>query len=301
MSHKATGWAVTACQGCGLSWPAKGVLWHLADRHNGDHGCFPSQKRLAEDCEVSQSQLNVHLAALERAGLIRRVRQIDPKTRRQLPTRYTFAFEPGFEPVQIKEESETDHQPDLPLSPEPTPEIGVGTDSGNQAEPTPILGQSRLRLAGVDIEPGREPVREDCVSDGDAAELDHAFTEFWNLHPRPKDRDACLQLFRQAVQAGEDASGIVDGARHYAKEQAGNRTMYVCQSDNWLRENRWREGAMQADQREGSADTLAEFWAAKVRDGRYVPSSAISPSLARDMVRRGLVKQEDLERAGVRA
>uniref|UniRef100_UPI0035B3DE6A helix-turn-helix domain-containing protein n=1 Tax=Tabrizicola sp. TaxID=2005166 RepID=UPI0035B3DE6A len=80
MSLAALSWAVEASQGVGLSWPAKGVLWHLANRHNPDNGCFPSQKKLALDCEVSQSQLNVHLAKLERAGLIRRVLQFDPKT-----------------------------------------------------------------------------------------------------------------------------------------------------------------------------------------------------------------------------
>ena len=300
MSHQATAWAVNASQGRGLSWPAKGVLWHLADRHNPDHGCFPSQKRLAEDCEVSQSQLNVHLAALERVGLIRRVRQLDPKTRRQLPTRYTFAFEPGFEPVPDKEDAATDHQPDLPLSPEPTPEIGVGIEAENEAEPTPISELSRLRLAGVDIaEPVRlEPVS--CVSDDGEAELDRAFTEFWNLHPRPKDRNACLQLFRQAVQAGEDARGIVDGARRYAREQAGNRPMYVCQSDNWLKGNRWRDGAAPGDLPAAEVESVADFWTASIRDGRYVPASAISPALARDMLQRGLVRQDDLDRVGVR-
>jgi hypothetical protein len=222
-------------------------------------------------------------------------------SRRQLPTRYTFAFEPGFEPVPYKDEAASDHQPDLPLSPEPTPEIGVGIDTGKAAEPTPISEPSRLRLAGVDIaEPVRlEPVS--CVSDDGGADLDRAFAEFWNVHPRPKDRDACLQLFRQAVQAGEDANAIIDGARSYAKEQAGNRTMYVCQSDNWLKGSRWREGATSAENREGEVDTLVDFWAAKLRDGRYVPASAISPALAREMLRLGVVKQEDLERAGVQA
>ena len=45
---------------------------------------------------------------------------------------------------------------------------------------------------------------------------------------------------------------------------------------------------------------VADFWAASIRDGRYVPASAISPALARDMLQRGLVRQDDLDRVGVR-
>ena len=48
MSHKATLWAI---EQRGLKPTTKIVLWHLCDRFNPDFGCFPSQARLAEDCE----------------------------------------------------------------------------------------------------------------------------------------------------------------------------------------------------------------------------------------------------------
>lgn len=72
------------------------VLWFLCDRHNPDFGCFPTQARLAEDAEMSISALNEHLALLERAGLIRRLRSHDPRTRRRQATRYILGFEDGF-------------------------------------------------------------------------------------------------------------------------------------------------------------------------------------------------------------
>jgi DNA-binding MarR family transcriptional regulator len=62
MSHKATNWAF---QQRGLKPAERVVLLCLADRHNPDHGCFPSQEQLAADCEMSRSGLNVHLDALE--------------------------------------------------------------------------------------------------------------------------------------------------------------------------------------------------------------------------------------------
>ena len=133
MSHHATSWAIRAGSGCGLTAAAKLVLWQLADRHNPDLGCFPSQDRLAEDCEVSRSQVNVHLANLEKSGLIRRFKQFDPATNQQRPTRYMLAFEKGFEalPTVTLEPA----QADLPLEEEPCLETGHGSMSDFEAKP----------------------------------------------------------------------------------------------------------------------------------------------------------------------
>ena len=70
MSHEATNWAIKQR---GLKPTTKIVLWHLCDRFNPDYGCFPSQDRLAHDCEISRSTLNDHLGQLEAVGLLRRV------------------------------------------------------------------------------------------------------------------------------------------------------------------------------------------------------------------------------------
>ena len=98
MSHEATNWAIKQR---GLKPTTKIVLWHLCDRFNPDYGCFPSQDRLAHDCEISRSTLNDHLGQLEAVGLLRRVPRLDPVTKRQLPTRYILGFEPGFTPVAV--------------------------------------------------------------------------------------------------------------------------------------------------------------------------------------------------------
>ena len=80
MSHRATNWAILQR---GLKPATKIVLWHLCDRHNPDFGCSPTQARLAADAEMSVSALNEHLAKLEGAGLIRRIRSHDPHTHRR--------------------------------------------------------------------------------------------------------------------------------------------------------------------------------------------------------------------------
>lgn len=90
MSHQATAWAFAQR---GLSPATKIVLLYLADRHNPDHGCFPSQARLAADCEMHRSSVNRHLKELVQAGLIRREERFDKETGRQLSTRYLLGFE----------------------------------------------------------------------------------------------------------------------------------------------------------------------------------------------------------------
>jgi len=95
MSHQGTNWAILQR---GLKPTTKIVLWHLCDRYNPDYGCFPAQERLAHDCEISRAGLNTHLAKLEQRGLLRRVRRIDPITKRQMSTRYILGFEEDFTP-----------------------------------------------------------------------------------------------------------------------------------------------------------------------------------------------------------
>jgi hypothetical protein len=130
MSHKATNWAF---QQRGLKPATWRVLAMLADRHNPDNGCFPSQQQVAIDAEMSVSSLNDHLAKLEETGLIRRVRRINSDTRKQMSTRYILGFEPDFPQ-------------------DPTPKIG----DGNRPKPSPKNGDSRLRNS--ETNPVREPV-----------------------------------------------------------------------------------------------------------------------------------------------
>jgi hypothetical protein len=123
MSHAATNWAI---QQRGLPPATKLLLWYLADRHNPDFGCFPSQAQLARDAEMSRGSVNRHLDELEARGLIRRERRVDPRTRRQLPTRYFLAFEPGF---ALPEAADAEPEP------YPDPGFGQGTDEEHEAEP----------------------------------------------------------------------------------------------------------------------------------------------------------------------
>jgi hypothetical protein len=195
MSHDATNWAIKQR---GLKPTTKIVLWHLCDRFNPDYGCFPSQARLAHDCEISRSTLNDHLRQLEAGGLVCRVPRIDPVTKRQLPTRYILGFERGFTPrdvvpgpeighgnagtVEITDDTGTCHLDALGAA-DPCPDLGHGIDlkavSGFCLDPCPENGQSRVRNPDTNLvrEPLSKPVKEEEDAAAREADFDLFFAE----------------------------------------------------------------------------------------------------------------------------
>lgn len=191
MSHFATNWAIGQR---GLKPATKLVLWHLCDRHNPDKGCFPSQEKLADDCEMSRSALNSHLNILEQRGLIRREQRIDPRTKRQEPTRYIFAFEPEFHRApEVGQAQDVEG---------PCPESAHGAVSGISGEPCPDLAESRVRIP--DTNPVREPVREPPERAGARGGGD--FEILWSRWPethRPDNRDAARAAFSRLPAAAQ--------------------------------------------------------------------------------------------------
>jgi hypothetical protein len=188
MSHDATNWAI---QRRGLKPTTKIVLWHLCDRFNPDFGCFPSQDRLAHDCEISRSTLNEHLDRLEAEHLLRRVPRLDPVTKRQLPTRYILGFEEGFAPndpepcpeighgdlaCSYDAETATENTSDAANPTEPCPEFAHGNPQEPVSrfclEPCPENAESRVRNPDTNLvrEPLSKPVKEE--EDAAAREID---------------------------------------------------------------------------------------------------------------------------------
>ncbi len=207
MSHDATNWAIKQR---GLKPTTKIVLWHLCDRFNPDYGCFPSQARLAHDCEISRATLNRHLDGLEARGLIRRIRVIDPRTGQQRPTRYLLGCEPGFtprgpgqvegEPTDPFEAGEVETPcPDLRhgsvaektctckgLSSGTCPKPCLISEHGpvSQFDANPCLKNDQTRVSNCDTnlvrEPLSKPVKEEEDAQAREADFDRFFAELLN-------------------------------------------------------------------------------------------------------------------------
>lgn len=221
MSHQATNWAV---QQRGIKPAAKVVLWHLANRHNPDYGCFPSQARLADDCEMSRSSLNDQLNALEAAGLIMRVQRFNGETKRVESTRYILAFEPEF----------------IAANPEPCPKSAHGPVSENDQEPCPKNGESRVRNS--DTNPAREPLRETTRVRATPLPLKaEKFDEAWRSWPAGQGRgcgkeNACRAWFA-ALRDGHDEADMAKGVAAYV----ASKPAFVTRFDRFIRDQVWKE------------------------------------------------------------
>lgn len=296
MSHVATNWAFSLR---GLKPSAKIILLVLADCHNPAHGCFPTQAFLADACEMSRDTVNVQLAHLEECGLIRRVRSVDPATKRQRPTRYKLAFEADFggedPPASPPDSAPKTARKSVSEIPTQTPKAV----SEIQAKPCRNYGESRVGNSDTNLV--KEPVKKPCVG-GVAAHTPEGFEDFWKAHPRPRDRQRAERLFADAVAKGIGPEAITQAATRYRAENAGNKPQYVAYADNWLEQRRWEDYQATAPliARTDAVRDLATFWAKKLKCGAYIPPSGISAEVAHCMIQGGLVLEQDLLRAGVR-
>ena len=335
MSHEATNWAIKQR---GLKPTTKIVLWHLCDRFNPDYGCFPSQDRLAHDCEISRSTLNDHLGQLEAVGLLRRVPRLDPVTKRQLPTRYILGFEPGFTPVAVVPCPEIGHgeddgaeslddadgcDVDSMADALPCPDFGHGFGgeavSDFPAEPCPENPESRVR--NPDTKPVREPlskpVKEEEGAQARAAISDEVFAELLAaLGLDPAALPGWWQGWppRLHVQRWRDELGLsepeiiaaAEASRHEHPEppdgpKALDRAMQrVAQRKvEDVGRKRWKPKTPPAPVAKPITD-LPAFYADLVNSDRYLPVSAISNTMRDAMLARGLVTPERLRERGVR-
>jgi hypothetical protein len=336
MSHAATNWAI---QQRGLKPTTKIVLWHLCDRFNPDFGCFPSQEQLAEDCEISRSTLNEHLTLLETAGLIRRVQRLNPGNKRQMPTRYILAFEPGFTQDRPAPCPETGHggdvQNDLPFAPPeiaveiataavenqpPCPETGRGAVSDFDPEPCPENAPSRVRNPDSNLvrEPVSKPVKEeegagarDGVDEALFGSLlaalgfdpDGHLPGWWQGWP-PREH---VRRWRDELRLSEaEILKMAEASRQEHPEppdgpKALDRVMQrAAQRKADDASRKWRRPKAAAAQKTRPITDLPVFYAEMVNSDRYLPVSAISNSMRDVMLARGLVTAERLRERGIR-
>jgi hypothetical protein len=224
MSHEATNWAIKQR---GLKPAAKIVLWHLADCHNRHTGrCDPSQKLLADLCEMSRSTLNAHLATLEQGGLIKRVQRADRKTRRQQSTFYVLGLDGGQpQSTQDVDDEAQDVVEPCPKSGlgtkseqggEPCPETGLGAVSGKSQKPCPENRDSRVRNPDTNL--GREPGIEPNPLTPLEGEKE-GFDLFCSVYPMDRSGNVNLRVARSDWRKAVDALGpdaVLAAGRAYA-------------------------------------------------------------------------------------
>lgn len=186
MSGPAKAWAEVQRRRRDLSTGAKVVLMALADRHqfstekNPDAGCFPQQDTIAADCGLSRSTVNVHLKALEAAGVI--VRHRNNSSAGREATRYTLV---GLEPMSDRSDVERVPMSD-PMSekPEPMSDPMSGqsdTNPGNPSKPSEPVSSARATAHATTIAGLKDPQIREAVTSHMNREFPESADDFHRL------------------------------------------------------------------------------------------------------------------------
>ena len=207
MSHQATNWAFNQR---GISQGAKIVLYHLADRHNPDYGCFPSQAQLVADTEIPRSSLNRHLDELEAVGLLMRIKRLDEKTKRQMSTRYILGFEEEFTQYVEKPCPTTGHGTQTEQTDAPCPTIGHGSRVPNEGKAVSQIRAKPCPTGGTLTSKGTS----NRTGKGSAGDFTTAWNAFWEAYPRDENPQQAKNAFGKAWEAGEALDEILAGVRN---------------------------------------------------------------------------------------
>jgi hypothetical protein len=99
--------------------------------------------------------------------------------------------------------------------------------------------------SGEDIYP---PADRDVEKRDDASSED--FENFWSAYPLKKAKEDARKAFKAAIKRGISAATIVNGARRYASERAGQEAKFTKHPEKWLRGGCWD------DQQQGGPPTI---------------------------------------------
>lgn len=270
MSHKATNWAI---QQKGLKPATKILLWHLADCHNPSQGCFPSQKYLAKESELTDRSVRTHIDKLEDLGLISRVKVSTGGGFDR--TEYTLHFDVVYTPPENFSTGKNAHEP---------PE--------NFSAPHRKIFPTNLVKDNL--------VKEPCVSGDPHTEFDFDlfYAEFERAYPRMGDVEKTEDALKEAIDGGADPKEILAGAMGYAAENEGNQPQYIKFSDNWITDKRWRQHVVKPKASVDPAEIIAAR-AKTILEGKPFLCRSITAHAAGECIVAGLVTVEQCRKAGV--
>lgn len=216
MSHHMT---ALAMKQVGLKPATKIVLYWLAEHYNGEtRECFPSHKRLALLCEMTERSIRTHIEFLEKAGLL---------TKRE---------------NYRSNGSQTSNNYDLHLTETYTPRKNIPTPLENISDP-PQKNLPTLNLGSNNL------VNEQYINDLDHADLD--FNRFYALYPRKIGKEAARKAFEKSLKKAPSQK-IIEAADQFALACKGKEKKFIPYPATWLNQGRW-DDEIEFDQ--GSIDT----------------------------------------------
>ena len=201
MSHYMT---ALAMKQKGLKPATKIVLYWLADHHNGTTGlCIPSQKRLAELCEMTDRSVRTHLDTLQTLGLIQVIeRKRDNGS--QTSNEYKLLFDVQNFPTPMEKISSP------PMQNFPTHNLGIN-NLGNKLNTS---------------------------SDDDG--VDYYFDQLWEEYPRKVGKAQAKKAFKTASKK-INFYDLLPKYMAYVLTLKGKDEQFIPHLATWLNGERWND------------------------------------------------------------
>jgi hypothetical protein len=111
-----------------------------------------------------------------------------------------------------------------------------GTTKGRESDSTPPIASRDLK---------RSPAKKTKAS-ADRPESqtdDDSFREFWSVFPRRVAKEAAAKAYAAAKKRGATDEALLDGAKRYARERAGQEPRYTKHPSTWLHDGCWEDEA----------------------------------------------------------
>jgi hypothetical protein len=218
--------------------PADAVRVYGVLRRHGDdpRNCYPSHARIAAKIGKSARSVPGWIRQLEQAGWIERV------------PRFTASGDPDSNGYRVFMRVR---------------ERGVrageqgGVDAGEQ-------GGSALDSAPKESKRNESKRNEKTLDLDDAA-----FDEWWKVFPLKKAKPSARKAYDRARQSTSTVV-LLDGARRYAAERAGQDPKYTAHPATWLNQRRWEDDPTPVKTAPGNANNFDNSQARRDRPGGRV-------------------------------
>lgn len=230
------------------------VLMALADNADNDGYCWPGNAKTAERCQMSESSVRRHIVALERAGLIEKVK----RRRRKDGTLSVWIYRLTLSKAQ---DSATAH-------PQP---VGTGAQKSDHIC-TEICAPVNAQEPSV--EPSLNPQLTHVSDITQEAEIlddsESLFITFWRDYPRSEGKQPARRAWAKLSEIEQRAAveAVPVHVEHWRRDKTERK--FIPHAATWLNARRWEDEFDTDYQPDGSLATrVAQHALNKQRQERY--------------------------------
>lgn len=202
----------------GLGGTTKFVLVTLSKHSGMDRRCWPSQRLLTQECDLSERTIQASLNRLQNAGLITR------EKRNTAGGRATDMYRVCLPDVEVEESQPAD------AAPTPNPQM-LPLVPADPAGTYSAFKSLKVHRKSTGASPaGYTP----------------AFEAFWREYPKKVDKKAAFPTWKAKVKAGADSAVLIAAARRYAEDCYRMRTepQFIKHPKTWLNAESWNNAPL---------------------------------------------------------